>query len=50
MTKTTDWEDYTHRMIDVCDQLGVAHYIKKDLQKYLPEGYKTPLRVKQHHG
>ena len=50
MTKTTDWEDYTHRMIDVCNQLGVAHYIKKDLQQYLPKGYKNPLRVKQHHG
>lgn len=50
MTKTTDWEDYTHRMIDVCNRLGVAHYIKKDLQQYLPEGYVNPLRVNQHHG
>ena len=49
MTKTTDWEDYTHRIIDVCDRLGVAHYIKKDLQPYLPDDYKNPLRVKQHH-
>lgn len=50
MTKTTDWEEYTHRMIDVCQSLGVDHYIKKDLQCYLPEGYNNPLRVKQHHG
>ena len=49
MTKTTDWEDYTHRIIDLCDRLGVAHYIKRDLQPYLPEGYNNPLRVKQHH-
>lgn len=49
MTKTTDWEDYTHRIIDLCDRLGVNHYIKKDLQPYLPEGYHNPLRVKQHH-
>lgn len=50
MTKTTDWEEYTHRMIDTCQSLGVDHYIKKDLQLYLPEGYSNPLRVKQHHG
>jgi len=49
MTKTTDWEEYTHRMIVLCAELGVAHYIKKDLQKYLPTGYHNPLRVKQHH-
>lgn len=49
MTKTTDWEDYTHRVIDLCQSLGVSHYIKKDLQKYLPRGYYNPLRVQQHH-
>lgn len=49
MTKTTDWQDYTLRMIDKLQALGKAHYIKKDLQKYLPEGYHNPLRVKQHH-
>lgn len=50
MTKTADWEDYTLRMLDVLDRLGAAHYIKRDLQKYLPAGYLNPLRVKQHHG
>lgn len=50
MTTTTDWESYTHRMIELCNKLGVRHYIKKDLQKYLPEGYSNPLRVPQHHG
>lgn len=49
MTKTTDWEDYTHRMIEQCQRLGVAHYIKEDLQKYLPPGYVNPKRVVQHH-
>jgi hypothetical protein len=27
---------------------GKAHYIKRDLQPYLPEGYFNPLRVQQH--
>lgn len=49
MTKTTDWQDYTLRMIDKLQKLGKLHYIKKDLQKYLPAGYHNPLRVPQHH-
>lgn len=49
MTKTTDWRDYTLRMIDLCQRLGVKHYVKKDLQPYLPAGYYNPLRVPQHH-
>ena len=49
MTKTTNWEDYTHKMINLCQQLNVNHYIKKDLQTYLPENYYNPLRVTQHH-
>jgi DNA repair photolyase len=47
MTKTTDWEDYTLRIIDLCQKLDVSHYIKKDLQKYLPANYYNPLRVNQ---
>jgi len=50
MTKTTDWETYTHEMNALMDDLGAAHYIKKDLQEFLPEGYSNPIRVKQHHG
>ncbi|NPU23955.1 radical SAM protein [Bradyrhizobium denitrificans] len=49
MTKTTDWRDYTLRMIDKLQALGKAHYIKKDLQGFLPAGYPNPLRVQQHH-
>jgi hypothetical protein len=37
------------RMIDLLQSLGSAHYIKKDLQKYLPAGYHNPMRVQQHH-
>jgi len=49
LTKTIDWQDYTMRMIDRLNGLGKAHYIKRDLQKYLPAGYVNRLRVSQHH-
>jgi hypothetical protein len=49
MTKTTDWQGYTLRMIDLLAKVGAAHYIKRDLQPYLPEGYDNPMRVPQHH-
>jgi DNA repair photolyase len=48
MTSTTDWESYTHRMIDLCRRLGVRHYIKQDLQRYLPPGYQNAKRVRQY--
>lgn len=50
ITRTTDWEGYTVRMIEKLQKLGKRHYIKKDLQPYLPEGYHNPLRITQHHG
>ncbi|MCC8963756.1 radical SAM protein [Bradyrhizobium sp. Pear76] len=49
ITKTEDWESYTHRMVNRLQQLGKKHYIKKDLQPFLPEGYHNPLRIPQHH-
>lgn len=48
MTYTTDWEDYTHRIIELVGRLGVKHYIKKDLQPFLPTGYHNPKRIPQH--
>jgi hypothetical protein len=50
MTKTTDWRDYTLRMLDTLDRVNAQHYIKKDLQPFLPRGYRNLLRVPQHHG
>jgi DNA repair photolyase len=50
MTNTTDWESYTHSMCDLMHKLGKKHYIKKDLQKYLPQGYYNPLRINQFNG
>lgn len=49
ITKTTDWCSYTLRMIEKLQALGKAHYIKADLQPFLPAGYHNPLRVPQHH-
>ncbi len=50
LTKTTDWEAFTHRMMEVCAETGAGHYFKRDLQPFLPPGYPNPLRVPQHHG
>ena len=49
ITRTTDWRDYTLRMIEKLHALGKRHYIKRDLQEYLPAGYPNPLRVQQNH-
>jgi DNA repair photolyase len=49
ITKTEDWRDYTLRMIELLQRLDVKHYIKKDLQPFLPAGYPNQLRVPQHH-
>lgn len=50
ISKTLDWRAYTRDVTQVCRDLGVRHYIKKDLQAFLPDGYPNPLRVPQHHG
>lgn len=49
ITRTTDWRTYTLRMIERLQRLGAKHYIKADLQPFLPPGYHNPLRVPQHH-
>lgn len=49
ITRTTDWRDYTLRVTDLCQRLGVKHYVKRDLQQFLPPGYHNPLRIEQHH-
>ncbi len=49
ITYSTDWEEYTHRIVELVNRLGVKHYIKKDLQPYLPAGYHNPKYIDQHH-
>ena len=48
MTKTTDWESYTHKVVEFCARYKIQHYIKKDLQPFLPAGYHNPKYVTQH--
>jgi DNA repair photolyase len=47
LTKTTDWKQFTADVLQVLAETGARHYIKKDLQPYLPEGYHNPKRVDQ---
>lgn len=49
MTKTTDWGSYALQMTNILQRLGKRHYIKRDLQQYLPKGYPNLLRIPQHH-
>ena len=49
MTRETDWRDYTLRMIELLQKVDARHYIKRDLQPYLPPAYPNALRVAQHH-
>jgi DNA repair photolyase len=47
LTKTTDWKQFTADVLEVLADTGSKAYIKKDLQPYLPEGYRNPMRVQQ---
>lgn len=49
MTRTMDWRGYTERVTEVLRTLNKNHYVKRDLQPFLPAGYHNPLRVPQHH-
>jgi len=45
-----DWRDFLLRALDLLNRVGAKHYVKRDLQLYLPPGYPNPMRVPQHHG
>lgn len=48
ITRNTDWKTYTESIIELVNKLNVKHYIKKDLQKYLPANYHNPQYIQQH--
>jgi DNA repair photolyase len=47
LTKTIDWKQFTHDVLQMLAEVGAAHYIKKDLWPYLPTGYDNPMRIRQ---
>lgn len=47
MTNKIDWKQFTHDVLAVLTEVRARHYIKRDLQPYLPAGYDNPMRVKQ---
>jgi DNA repair photolyase len=47
LTKTTDWKQFTADVLAVLAETGARHYIKRDLQPFLPNDYSNPMRVKQ---
>ena len=49
LTQSTDWGNYTHRMMDLMNLLEIKHYFKHDLQSFLPSEYENPMRIPQHH-
>jgi DNA repair photolyase len=46
---SVNWERFTHRVVMLMHELDKAHYVKADLQPYLPPGYHNPMRIRQHH-
>lgn len=47
LTKEIDWSDFAKQVLELVGKLGAGHYIKKDLQPYLPAGYSNPRYVEQ---
>jgi DNA repair photolyase len=48
-TKTLDWQRFTQQAVEVLREVGAAHYIKRDLQPFLPAGYPNDKRPPQYH-
>jgi DNA repair photolyase len=49
LANAPDWRDYTDRLLALLNRLGKAHYVKADLQFFLPDGYVNEMRRPQHH-
>jgi DNA repair photolyase len=47
MTARIDWREFTERVLALLAETGADHYIKKDLQPYLPAGYQNNKYRKQ---
>lgn len=49
-TRQIDWRQFAEDVLKVVGDLGKKHYIKKDLQPFLPAGYDNPRHISQAHG
>lgn len=49
LTAKIDWRDFTERVIELLATTKSDHYIKKDLQPYLPAGYDNAKYREQRH-
>lgn len=47
VAREIDWRQFTEDVLRLVSDLGVRHYIKRDLQPFLPEGYANPKYVTQ---
>lgn len=47
LTRTVDWKEFTHRAVALFKELGANHYVKADLQPFLPESYHNPRYITQ---
>jgi DNA repair photolyase len=47
ITREIDWCQFTADVLRVVNDLGKQHYIKRDLQPFLPSGYSNPKYVNQ---
>jgi len=47
ITREIDWRQFTEAVLRLVNRFGKKHYIKKDLQPFLPPGYENPLCIKQ---
>ena len=45
-----NWEEFTRKAVALFAELGAAHYVKKDLQPFLPAGYSNPKYINQANG
>jgi len=41
LTKLTDWRSFAERVVTLLNEVGADHYIKKDLQPFLPADYEN---------
>jgi DNA repair photolyase len=49
ITRQTDWRKFAEEILQLVQALGKHHYVKADLQPFLPPGYHNPRYIRQAH-